>query len=294
MYDLGRYYYYLNRPHDDAEKAVISTKQAESCFWQVVDTSHRYRKRHALTKEERGALQWLADIYSYEFNDSNNYAKEFALYEMVGRLYSRDYMVLDFLSRRLTTTYRTPWFFNTYGKALDSVLFLHSYKTKYIKEKQILEEVYDSDQKYRLMLYRNQEKLDSAGKQLLIDSMEMADIKNREIVMSIFRTKGWLGSQDVGDKACRAMFLAIQHEEDSATFVGYYRMIKKAYRKNNLRPGDYALYIDRYNVTRRGTQIYGTQYYEDKQTGKWKLYPLQDSLQVNELRKRVGFEPLEE
>lgn len=98
--------------------------------------------------------------------------------------------------------------------------------------------------------------------------------------------------KQIGGKANAAQFLVFQHS-DTSVLIKYYSVINRAFRKGDINNDNYALYIDRYNAYKNGYQVYGTQFYEDKNTRETRSYPLKDSINVNKLRKKLGLDSLD-
>jgi hypothetical protein len=136
------------------------------------------------------------------------------------------------------------------------------------------------DQKYRTNhLQTNIGKRDSVDKQ------------NLEIVCKIIDSLGWLSREEVGDAANTAIFLVIQHS-NKYTMEKYLPIMKKAVTENKASKQSLALLIDRVEMLNYRKQIYGSQLQE--KDGKYILYDVIDPTKINERRKEMGLETIED
>lgn len=291
IFNKGKYY----RSQAKADSNQVSNKKnldsATICFEQLAGL----QKFHLLNEERRYSILYLSDIYSNVNSNENDHSRLYSLYEAVGRLYKKDKILQDWLSERLLAKFKGQPFIDKHSWPLDSLLFtksLHGRQKKLMKERFLLEAIYDSDQKYRRILYFDVEKLDSVRRKTLEDSVDIVDKQNYSTTEKILFERGWLSIKEVGRKANNAQFLVFQHIGDSATFVKHYSIIKKAYKRGDLDNEKYALYIDRYHGIKYRYQTYGTQSYTDKITGKIRPYPLKDSANVNKLRNKLGLDSI--
>ncbi len=158
-----------------------------------------------------------------------------------------------------------------------------------------LNQVYTDDQFYRRQLDSVQKKYgpDSKQMQALWKKIEEKDSIDLEIVTSILNRKGWLGPDEVGQRASEALWLVIQHA-DSLTQVTWLPVMKTAVEQGKAQPDELALLEDRILVTQGKKQIYGSQVHSDPKTGKMNFFPIEDEPNVNKRRATVGLGPLEE
>lgn len=291
IFNKGKFY----RSQAKAGNSEVSIKQNLDSAAYFFEQVAGLQKFHLLNEERRYSILYLSDIYSNVNYNGNDYSRLYSLYESVGRLYKKDKILQDWLSERLLAKFKDQPFIDKHSWPLDSLLFTHSLRhqqKKLMKERFLLEAIYDSDQKYRKILYSDEANLDSLRKKTLWDSVDLVDKQNYRTMENILLERGWLSIKEVGRKANVAQFLVFQHIDDSATFVKNYPFIKKAYKRGDLDGENYALYIDRYHVYKYKYQIYGTQSYTDDITGETRLYPLKDSVNVNKLRNKVGLDSI--
>jgi len=156
----------------------------------------------------------------------------------------------------------------------------------------VLDTIYKADQGSR---YRAQDlskgKATTAQVDSAIKAAHIADSLNIIKVTQIIDKYGWLGPQDVGINGSQALFLVIQHAS-LATQKKYLPMIMTAVKDGKTLSSNLALLEDRINMREGKTQIYGSQVFRNKATGKMCFYPIADPDHVDERRKTMGLQPL--
>ncbi len=119
------------------------------------------------------------------------------------------------------------------------------------------------------------------------------DADNLAFVQNLLDTSGWPDRPTYGDDACEAVFLILQHAEIGSDVRNHYLpMATKAYHEGNLNPQNYALYLDRWQVDKRGTQMFGTQYHYSDDRSTLKFYPIADLKNVDRRRALYGLPSL--
>lgn len=158
----------------------------------------------------------------------------------------------------------------------------------------ILDTIYQSDQSVRvkyLQAKRNNERTD------IVDSLQKvmhnADSQNLIRVNKILTKYGWVGPQKVGITGSQALFLVIQHA-DLQTQQNYLPMIRAAEKNGEILSSNLAILEDRINMRTGKRQVYGSQGFTDKQTGKIYIYPIVDVDQLDERRKAMGMPPMKD
>lgn len=111
----------------------------------------------------------------------------------------------------------------------------------------------------------------------------------------IFDKYGFVGFDRAGEDGSKNFWLMVQHADHNPEFQE--EVLKKMeieVEKNNANPSIYGLLVDRVRLNTGRKQIYGTQVSYDMETGQ--AYPdeMEDSLNVNERRKSIGLDPIEE
>ncbi|MCX6273883.1 MAG: hypothetical protein NTV09_01580 [Bacteroidetes bacterium] len=127
---------------------------------------------------------------------------------------------------------------------------------------------------------------DSAAFMQYIDSCNLATIE------SLVAKYGWPGKSFVGAKGNYTVWLVIQHA-DLATQEKYLPLMKESVAKSESRPVDLAYLEDRVKMRKGERQLYGTQVSFNK-TGGQEIWPIEDEINVNARRAKLGLEPMEE
>lgn len=160
--------------------------------------------------------------------------------------------------------------------------------------KKELEAINVADQKTRLnaqaierQFGKNSKELKAAWKE--IDRIDAINLKR---VTEILDSKGWLGSDEVGEEASATLWLVIQHA-DTKEWEKYLPIMRQAVKDKKASGSQLALLEDRYlafGLHKR--QIYGSQLQSIK--GITTLMPIEDPDHVDERRASVGLQPIAE
>ena len=158
-----------------------------------------------------------------------------------------------------------------------------------------LDSIYIEDQKYREMMGDVEAKHGMESKEMkdLWNTINKKDAINLVRVTKILDTYGWLGADVVGERGNSALFLVIQHSNQT-TQEKYLPMMRDAVKNGKAQGSQLALLEDRVALAQGKKQIYGSQIHRDMQTGKYFVAPIEDEANVNKRRASVGLEPLEE
>ncbi|MCH7415461.1 hypothetical protein MM213_18315 [Belliella sp. R4-6] len=138
---------------------------------------------------------------------------------------------------------------------------------------EILNEVYLSDQKIR--------------RENNLIKYAIEDHRNQELIISIIEKCGMPTLNEINQQQMNAIWLGLQHTENKYR-VKYFPLIEKAVKNGDLSKEQYALMKDRILMDAGKPQIYGSQLKNGK------LYKLDAPETVNERRKEIGLEPLED
>ena len=141
-----------------------------------------------------------------------------------------------------------------------------------------LKEIYERDQKTR-------KGIDSVEFINYIDSCNLAQIK------SLISKYGWMGKSFIGNYN-QVLFLVIQHA-DLSTQEQYFPLLQESVNKGESSQSDAAMLQDRILMRKGKKQVYGTQVVFNK-TGGQDFYPIDDEVNVNSRRAKVGLQPIEE
>jgi len=153
-----------------------------------------------------------------------------------------------------------------------------------------LDTIYQDDQKYRKQLS------EIKGKEEVREQWEIInhyDSINLVKVKKILDERGWLGTDIVGFYGNLTLFLVIQHA-DIETQEKYLPMMREAVKNGNAMARDLALLEDRVALRKGEKQIYGSQIFQNIETGEYYVEPLIDPDNVDKRRAEVGLPPIQD
>ena len=148
----------------------------------------------------------------------------------------------------------------------------------------IRSEIFEAGDKYGL---------NSPERQELFSKMIKQDSSNLIEIEQIIDQFGWPGTDMVGKKGNKTVWLVIQHA-DVETQLKYLPLFKQSVKEGKTAAVYLALTIDRIAMQQGKKQVYGSQYVRGNGDQKYSLYPIKDEIHVNERRKAVGLGPIEE
>ena len=153
----------------------------------------------------------------------------------------------------------------------------------------LLDTIFHDDQQHRLQL-------DSIGKKHGVGSEEWKaigkviikkDSLNLIKVKQILDERGWLGRDIIGPQGNQTLFLVIQHA-DLETQQQYLPMMQEAVKNGDANGAELALLEDRIAFRTGKRQTYGSQLWQDPETGTYHVLPLEDPDNVDQRRASVG------
>lgn len=110
----------------------------------------------------------------------------------------------------------------------------------------------------------------------------------------IFDEYGFVGFDLAGEDGSLNFWLMVQHSDHNPDFQKeVLKKMKIEVDNGNAIPNNYGLLVDRVSFNTGKKQVYGTQVTYNMEIGQAYPKPLQDSLNVNEIRKSIGLEPIE-
>ncbi len=160
--------------------------------------------------------------------------------------------------------------------------------------KKELEDIYVADQKLRTSVDAIIKQYGEKSEQVQStwSEIERLDKINLKRVTEILDSKGWLGPEQVGERASATLFLVIQHA-NTKIWKKYLPMMRKAVQEKKASASNLALLEDRYLAFGLGKkQIYGSQL--QTVDGITKLMPVEDPDRLDERRAAVGLQPIAE
>lgn len=125
---------------------------------------------------------------------------------------------------------------------------------------------------------------------------EMKELHNRnaKTLNDIIDVISYPTLDKVGQEASEATWLVVQHSIGQPVFMKKCAaLLKTAVRKNNADPKNLAYLTDRIAVFEEQPQLYGTQFDWDE-NGNMSPNPFDDPAKVNQRRKSIGLNTLEE
>lgn len=152
-----------------------------------------------------------------------------------------------------------------------------------------LERIHDLDQRDRENI--GSYGVGTAGRDSVGRHLQLVDSLNTSRISAILDSAGWLGPDDVGVKASRAIWLVLQHAPLPVQ-ERYLPEMRLAVEEGKAGRADLAYLEDRINMRKGLPQVYGSQV--EMKDGKAWLAPIADESRVNELRRSVGLGPLED
>lgn len=119
------------------------------------------------------------------------------------------------------------------------------------------------------------------------------DKKHTERMKDIVAQHGWPTHDLAGKDGARAAWLIVQHSPDHGFQKKCLNLLEQAVKDKQASKEDLAYLTDRVLVHEGKEQLYGTQFYLDKQ-GKYGPQPIKDRKNLNKRRKEMGMEQFEE
>ena len=161
--------------------------------------------------------------------------------------------------------------------------------------KEQLEDIMIKDQALRGFYQIAQEKYGKDSKQMKYfwSLMAREDSLNTIDVVDIIEGNGWPGKSEVGGMANTAVWLVIQHA-DLELQEKYLPMLKASVKEGESNGSHLALLEDRIRMRNDKPQLYGSQYYFNKETEQNEFFQISDPEKVNERRAEVGLGPIED
>ncbi|WP_350290662.1 DUF6624 domain-containing protein [uncultured Croceitalea sp.] len=111
----------------------------------------------------------------------------------------------------------------------------------------------------------------------------------------LFDQYGFMGFDLVGEKGSQNFWLMVQHSDHNPDFQKeVLRKMKIAMDNKNAKPSNYGLLVDRVRINTGKKQVFGTQVTYNTEIGQAYPKELEDSINVNQRRKSIGLESIEE
>jgi|688.fasta_scaffold435707_1 hypothetical protein len=159
--------------------------------------------------------------------------------------------------------------------------------TNYDSLRTVLEKMVDQDQNIRRILV-DSIGIDSPNAGPFLKRMMNIDADNQKNIRLILNRYGWIEQSKIGTKAAEAFFYTIQHS-DSTLMIKWFPEFKRLADIGEADKVECAMMEDRLLMWKGKKQIYGTQATIFRDDKKLAIWPIDDSKNVNERRKKIGF-----
>lgn len=125
------------------------------------------------------------------------------------------------------------------------------------------------------------------------DVIQQLLVENKGLVLGLLEKCSVPTKREVGEEGMEGLFYTIQH---GASFmrVQYYPIIKQCVEKGDLKKHHQAILEDGMMRDFGKEQLYGSQLFQDRETKVWRLYKVRDRKNLDQRRKAVGLEPIED
>lgn len=120
------------------------------------------------------------------------------------------------------------------------------------------------------------------------------DIKNTARMKEVIDTIGWPSISMVGKEAAHKAWLLVQHADHDVEFQKKCLDLIKNLPEGEINPQDLAYLEDRVRVNESRSQVYGTQFFKDPETGLHKPRPIEDLENLEKRRADMGLVTMEE
>lgn len=133
----------------------------------------------------------------------------------------------------------------------------------------------------------------SSVQEAIWDLKSLMQQQSQEELDGLLTRKGWPRAAEVGEEAVWGAYLVLMHGT-SELQKKYMPAIRSACQAKELPWERYANIFDRCLFNQNKPQRYGTHLKYNEETKREELYPLEDESKVNEWRKELGLQPLED
>jgi hypothetical protein len=158
-----------------------------------------------------------------------------------------------------------------------------------------LEAMFEADQMGRLDIKTAEERHGHSSPEVadLWKKQNLNDEKNRKRLVEIVDQSGWPKQSVVGEKAAITAFLVLQHAGLDLQ-KRYLPLLRSGAEAGEVKLNWLALLEDRVLVGEGKKQLYGSQLRGKKGVEGWQLEPIEDEVNVDERRAKMGLGPLAE
>lgn len=126
----------------------------------------------------------------------------------------------------------------------------------------------------------------------LLKTAETIDKPHTKRLEEIFAQYGFPGVKLVGKDGFAAFMLLLQHSTSDSLREKSLKPIKKAFKRKELSPQEYANFVDRLLVHQGKPQIYGSNF--ETKDGKLVMTKTKDLKNLDKRRRKIGLPPIAE
>jgi hypothetical protein len=126
----------------------------------------------------------------------------------------------------------------------------------------------------------------------LLETLEKIDKPNTVRLNEIYNQYGFPTAETVGKDGVEAFLLILQHAPDETLRQKLLKPITQAFKRKEIKPMDYANYVDRLLVHQNKPQIYGSNF--DMKDGKLVMSKTRKLKNLNKRRRKIGLPTIEE
>lgn len=160
--------------------------------------------------------------------------------------------------------------------------------------KKELSEMVEIDQKYAGIPFGKYKKEnDKESWESLLKARDSVNQSQKNRIEELIKKHSFLGFDKVGKEGSHNFWLIVQHSDNFPDFQkNILKMMKKEVNKNNANKPNYAYLFDRIRKNNKQKQFFGTQLEYNKLGQASPKFGLEDSINVDERRKKYELEPL--
>ncbi|MDQ6787528.1 MAG: hypothetical protein M3033_12035 [Acidobacteriota bacterium] len=128
----------------------------------------------------------------------------------------------------------------------------------------------------------------------LAEISEKIDKPNTKRLEEIFNQYGFPTAKLVGREGVGAFMTILQHAPTDDLRVKSFKPIKKAFRRKEITPSEYAGFVDRLRLHQGKPQLYGQGFSFKEGGGKMTMDAVVDPKNLDKRRKKIGLPPIAE
>lgn len=150
--------------------------------------------------------------------------------------------------------------------------------------------MFGSDQKYRGLSPCKIAFLKQFGIDSIMTLQRKIDEENEALVIKYFiEADNTIPSHKTMRNAYNGFMLVVWHASPEV-LKNLKPLMKSGYSKGEIKPEDYAMYIDKLKVNNGKKQLYGTQYWKNPKTGEMEQAPMKNPAKLVIRKQKIGIE----